>query len=312
MRNTVINRLLFALLAVLIVFTLGAATLINLATQVKGILAVANGGTGVTSAQGNGSKVQLSTGSPTSGNCGKFDANGNIVDAGTGCSTGGGGGTGGLTPLAISTQPDWPPVSPNAMDDEFTGGTFNAGSIWTAVNIGTCTMTQNNNSWLLFSCPSNGGAQNLRLQCQTLPSAPYEFEAKMMHDYVTFNGNSGFQYYGGIILRESGTGKHITWSFDGGHFPRVVYWSALGTDVSVLFGYSNTWNPDHTPIYFKVGRSGTTLTWKIADSDGANFRAVYTESLTTHFTTAPDQVCIGNSPYGNTVVSAYDFFRRTQ
>ena len=38
--------------------------------------------------QGNGTKVQLSTGSPVSGNCAKFDANGNVVDNGTTCGGG--------------------------------------------------------------------------------------------------------------------------------------------------------------------------------------------------------------------------------
>lgn len=41
--------------------------------------------------QGNGSKVQLSTGSTTTNDCVKFDANGNTVDNGTACGAGGGG-----------------------------------------------------------------------------------------------------------------------------------------------------------------------------------------------------------------------------
>ena len=41
--------------------------------------------------QGNGAKVQLSTGTTTTGNCVKFDANGNTVDAGAACGTGSGG-----------------------------------------------------------------------------------------------------------------------------------------------------------------------------------------------------------------------------
>lgn len=38
--------------------------------------------------QGNGAKVQASTGSTTTNNCVKFDANGNTVDAGAACGTG--------------------------------------------------------------------------------------------------------------------------------------------------------------------------------------------------------------------------------
>lgn len=48
---------------------------------------------GTTTNQGNGSKIQLSTGTTTSGHCVQFDANGNTQDAGGACTTGGGGGT---------------------------------------------------------------------------------------------------------------------------------------------------------------------------------------------------------------------------
>src|SRR6185312_4607159 len=48
---------------------------------------------GSTTNQGTGGKIQLSTGSATSGHCVQFDASGNTVDAGGACTTGGGGGT---------------------------------------------------------------------------------------------------------------------------------------------------------------------------------------------------------------------------
>jgi hypothetical protein len=66
---------------------------VDLANDVTGTLPVGGGGTGVTSAQGNGTKVQMSSGTATSGHCVQFDANGNTVDAGGTCTTGGGGGT---------------------------------------------------------------------------------------------------------------------------------------------------------------------------------------------------------------------------
>lgn len=58
---------------------------------------VLQGGTGVTLAQGNGSKVQLSTGSFSTNDCVKFDANGNTVTAGAPCGSGGGGGVTSVT-----------------------------------------------------------------------------------------------------------------------------------------------------------------------------------------------------------------------
>jgi hypothetical protein len=39
--------------------------------------------------QGNGGKIQLSTGTTTTGDCVKYDANGNTIDAATGCAVGG-------------------------------------------------------------------------------------------------------------------------------------------------------------------------------------------------------------------------------
>lgn len=46
-----------------------------------------------TTNQGTGGKLQLSTGTATSGHCVQFDATGNTVDAGGACTVGGGGGT---------------------------------------------------------------------------------------------------------------------------------------------------------------------------------------------------------------------------
>jgi hypothetical protein len=58
-------------------------------TDISGTGQVAQGGTGVTAAQGNGTKVQLSTGTTTTNDCVKFDVNGNTVDAGAACGSGG-------------------------------------------------------------------------------------------------------------------------------------------------------------------------------------------------------------------------------
>lgn len=69
-------------------------------THLAAALPVAQGGTGDTTAQGNGSKVQLSTGTTTTNNCVKFDANGNTVDSGGAC---GAGGSGALTKLCTLT-----------------------------------------------------------------------------------------------------------------------------------------------------------------------------------------------------------------
>jgi hypothetical protein len=54
------------------------------------------------SAQGNGAKVQLSTGTTTTNDCVKYDANGNTIDAGAACGSGGSSNNTTVTPVTIS------------------------------------------------------------------------------------------------------------------------------------------------------------------------------------------------------------------
>lgn len=98
--------------------TLGVPTRAQPAfTDISGVANVAQGGTGVSAAQGNGTKVQLSTGTTTTNNCVKFDANGNTVDAGTTC-----GGAGSVSVTAAT--PDLV-ITPSPGTGTFTIGTTN-------------------------------------------------------------------------------------------------------------------------------------------------------------------------------------------
>lgn len=82
----------------------GQITAVSSATISPAIGSVTGLGTGVATAlataQGNGTKVQLSTGTTATNDCVKFDANGNTVDAGAACG-GGGGGSGTVTTLSV-------------------------------------------------------------------------------------------------------------------------------------------------------------------------------------------------------------------
>ena len=68
--------------------------------------------------QGNGTLIQLSTGSTTSGNCVKFDANGNTVDAGAACSSGFFSGS--ITPIVTA---DWSALGSGCATSTVTGVT---------------------------------------------------------------------------------------------------------------------------------------------------------------------------------------------
>ena len=93
------------------------------------VLSVKQGGTGVTTAQGNGSKVQLSTGSTTTNDCVKFDANGNTADAGAACSSGAG-----IPPIIGSGNKRWEAIwRSGSSTEEPLNGVDNANTpVWTA------------------------------------------------------------------------------------------------------------------------------------------------------------------------------------
>lgn len=81
-----------------------------------GVLSV-GGQTGALSAQGNGTKVQLSTGTTTSNDCVKFDANGNTVDLGTTCNN---------FALPAGTQTQYLQLTPNTSNGNSTTPRFNS------------------------------------------------------------------------------------------------------------------------------------------------------------------------------------------
>jgi hypothetical protein len=78
------------------------AATITATTTVTGILKGNGTAISAASTQGNTTTVQVSSGVAVSGDCVKFDANGNTVDAGAACGTGGGG-TAALTVSAVAS-----------------------------------------------------------------------------------------------------------------------------------------------------------------------------------------------------------------
>lgn len=109
-----------------------------------------------------------------------------------GTSSSGGGGTASV---------DDPPGSPNAKDDEFSSS-FNAGSLWTWVNQSTATATTSNGSLLLYHASASG--DNTSIIVQNVPATPWTITAK-----CTFVGPPTNVVFGGLAVRDSGTGKLV-------------------------------------------------------------------------------------------------------
>lgn len=127
--------------------------------------------------QGNGSKLQLSTGSPVSGHCTQFDANGNTVDAGAACGSGSGG-TGNAAAshvVSFSATPTFTCGSASAGTvDDFALSTAMSANI-TSSTLSGCTTGQTLN--FVFTQAASGGPFTVTMPtgfsqaCQISPTA---------------------------------------------------------------------------------------------------------------------------------------------
>lgn len=208
-------------------------------------------------------------------------------------------------PVAISQGVDWPPASPNAMDDEFTAGSLNL-ALWTWLQQGTATATEANSS-LNFAVPTNTG-DTPRMIYQTLPAAPWTFVAKVSL-FVSVASNF---FQTGIGLYDSANSKVQTFgpAYDAGwHISSWV--GSLTTGLSwanetvwAFNGLLTGW------IYLQLSLVGTTMTFSVS-LDGIVYQTIFSAALTSSLT-APSKIGIifnnNGSRTGNLVC---DYFRRT-
>ena len=203
-------------------------------------------------------------------------------------------------PTAISTEPDWPPSSPTAYDDEFTGTVLNS-SLWSWVNQGGASANVSS-SFLGLICPTPGGGDIWHLLAQTAPSTPWEFILCWL-----WNGSVEASYlYAGFVLYDPSSGKLITFHLDNASL-QVAYWNSVNSFSAGQF--ATTW-PRPGRHYMKVKDDGTNLIFSYS-RDGVNFWTAATLARTAFLT--PSKVCIGagtNIGSGTMILSA-DFFRRT-
>jgi len=236
----------------------------------SGLTEVATTDIAAGSANGNGTKFQLFTGSTATNDCAKFDANGNIVSAGAACASGtvptvtvpyiNVGGTL-YGPVYTFTDPSLPSYS------------------W--VNQGTATITSSNGAQILYS-PDSAGAVAIHAREITPPAAPYTLTVAMLASQLSVN-----YYRTGIGFRESGTGKLTTINATVGNLA-IDYWTNPTTYSSTPLNISCTWCAGGV-VWYRIQNTGSALKYYLS-KDSFNYVEIYSTALTSHFTTAPDRI----------------------
>lgn len=232
-------------------------------------------------------------------------------------SGGGGGGSGG------NVTPDSHPESPMDADDEFegttldTGGTRRAGAeAWSWVNQNGATAVLDAGSLVLTEHINSAADVNFIVQSITTSSTAWRYRSKLSELLAQQYNN------GGIILRESSTGKLC-------NFGLVNYGGALG--MWVEYASNETGTPTlgsegalagawpfgitlpSSQIYLEVELASGTIhfRWSPTGFDGS-FAEFYSAAQTTFFTTTPNQIGLGGYSFNASVAGVLfvDWFRQ--
>jgi hypothetical protein len=269
----------------------GNATNVNGATVPNSLNPASTNGSGqivAATVQGNGTKVQLSTGTTTTNHCVKYDANGNTVDNGDICPP---------TPIAVNTGvavvAPWGPVY------QFTDPTIPSFS-W--VNQGSATVGNSGPTTLLTS-PTNG-AHSWNIREIAAPATPYTITVAFQVSFIASAANGAL--FAGLVMRESGTSKFqacdvfangATLATSSGKWTNETTFSANYGSTGI-YSYFAT-----SAIWVRMTDTGTNIQCSYS-GDGTNFVDLTSQSRTDFMAAGPNQVgfALDNN---NTTKNAY-------
>lgn len=200
----------------------------------------------------------------------------------------------------LLTSPDALPASPRSFDDEFDAGTLDGK--WSWVNQSTATATLSH-SHLTLTTPYSSGA-GIRAIVQSI-SAPFVVVAhiSVLHKMDSYP-------YVGLVLRESGTGKLVTFqitSDNGSPTIQVQKWSDATTYVATVFSQKS---PTGFAAYLRITDNNTNYIFE-ASHNGVSWYIIGTVSRTAYMSGAANQIGLManvNSGSGDVVLSC-DFIR---
>ncbi len=244
-----------------------------------------------------------------------FDAKGRATAASNIAITGG---VGASVPPWVTDHPDTEPASPNVADDEFggtgypsetsldTGGTrFTSATAWSWVNQGTATAALTGGALLMTALAHNGN--DIKIIKQTLPVGNWRYRAK-----ITLVGVYAGSMAGGLVLRESATGKLMT--------SGLTIVSSLPV-VGAPINYTNPTTFSSTVVfancgsytqYLEIEYDGTSYIFR-ASTNGIVYATWSTQAKASFLTTAGDEIGLmadSNNSSSRDLIMVCEWFRR--
>jgi hypothetical protein len=190
---------------------------------------------------------------------------------------------------------DFPPLVPNAMDDEFDDDSFDT-SKWTWLDQGSTTVSESNGH-LLLTLPSD--SNRIRGVYQSAPTAPWVFRAKVVFPI----GRPG-TVFSGLFAAASTSGEVRGVGIWGATGARAMTWAspsstAAAWDINLA---NRMWMPRHA--WVQLAYDGTNITAGYS-ADGQGFYRGGSVALSATIV----GLCIGNAQTP-TVTFPFEWFRR--
>jgi hypothetical protein len=194
----------------------------------------------------------------------------------------------------IKYDPDEPPETANAKDDEFNDASIDAK--WTWANQGTATAEEGGKAGLISITPANDS--KYRCLTQAVPAGAWTLTAK-----VHFGGDFIDDSYAGIVILPATDGavEALAIGKDGSSATNLraekwTNWSTFDSQRKLTY-----WNA--TVCYLKIAWNGTNLTYSISSTGVAYAKLL--NAFAPSFT--PGR--IGIAARGNALPSYFDWFR---
>lgn len=147
------------------------------------------------------------------------------------------------------------------------------------VNQGTATVSATNDGIALVQ-PGAGASSSAALRVKTAPATPYTVTAYLQHGIVM-----GKQYpKTGLVFRESGTGKFVSF-----HLSQGFMWLTKWTSATAVSGDYSNFAVAQTINWFRVRDDGTNLIFSVS-GDGVTFIQIETRGRTDFLAGGPNQV----------------------
>jgi hypothetical protein len=235
-----------------------------------------------------------------------LNSNGQITAVSNG--TGGGGSA---TFVNANVTVDSHPLVPTPRDDEFEGSSLSGQ--WTAINWNqqggspaTSAVTYAGN--LVFTSELNtSGNRDPALIVEPILAAQVTAGAWTYRAKLAQFMNAGSGNLVGFALYEAGSGKIMDFSSFNGNNACVAYRSAfssfaLASSATGWPAFYDSLAQDDEIRYLQISLAAGTITWSLS-VNGIEFRPYYSESITAHFTTAPDHIGFLVESVGSSVLS---------